>query len=284
VTDTQPFAIDVASWIGRTLERRDVIDERLVAEFRATFSPHLAMAPAVPPGLHWCLAPEILGSDQIGRDGHAKLGIHLPDVGLERRMWAGGEMIQHGEFALGDIVSKTSTIEDIAAKSGKSGNLVFVKVRNRYSVRDALILEERQDIVYRQAAPPEPDIAPAAPTAPPDAPVIPPDSWSVTPSPVLLFRYSAMTFNGHRIHYDAPYARQVERYEGLVVHGPLQATLMLNLAVVRAGRLPGRFNFRGLAPLISDRPFSVTAIPRDGELETKVVSQAGIVTMSGTAA
>ena len=104
MTGTQPFAIDAATWIGCTLERRDVIAERLVAEFRATFSHHIAMAPAVPPGLHWCLAPDILNSDQLGRDGHPKLGIYLPDVGLERRMWAGGELIHHGDFAIGDTV------------------------------------------------------------------------------------------------------------------------------------------------------------------------------------
>lgn len=284
MTDPQSLPADSASWIGRAFERSDVIDQRLVAEFTATLSPHIEARSKLPLGLHWCLAPDTLASDELGRDGHPKLGIYLPDLGLGRRMWAGGELVYHGDFTLGDTVSKTSTIEDVAVKSGTSGKLAFVKVRQLYRARGALILEERQDIVYRQAPPTSHDAAPAPTIAPSvDTTQLPPGSWSITPTPVLLFRYSAMTFNSHRIHFDEAYARQVEGYDGLVVHGPLQATLMLNLAAARSGRRLRRFNSRGLAPLICDGPFHVTAIPRDGELETKVVSRAGIVTMSGSA-
>jgi len=273
-----------ASWIGRASERADVIDQRLVSEFMATLSPHIEARSTLPLGLHWCLAPDTVTSDELGRDGHPKLGISLPDLGLERRMWAGGELIYHGDFMLGDAVTKTSTIEDVTAKSGKSGKLVFVKVQQLYRARGALILEERQDIVYRQALPTSHDAAPASTTASSAYETqLPPGSWSITPTSILLIRYSAMTFNSHRIHYDEAYARQVEGYDGLVVHGPLQATFMLNLAVARSDSRLRRFIYRGVAPLICDGPFHVIAIPRDGALETKVVSRAGIVTMSGTA-
>ena len=285
MTDPQSLHADAARWIGRAFERSDVIDERLLAEFTATLSPHLEAGSGLPLGLHWCLAPDTLASGELGRDGHPKLGIYLPDLGLERRMWAGGELVYHGDFTLGDTVTKTGTIEDVAVKSGRSGMLVFVKVRQLYRAGGDLILDERQDIVYRQAPPTSLD-GPRAPTIAPaaEATNLPPGSWSITPTPILLFRYSAMTFNSHRIHYDETYARQVEGYDGLVVHGPLQATLMLNLAAARSERPLRRFNYRGLAPLICDGPFHVTVIRRDGALEAKVVSRAGIVTMSGTAA
>jgi 3-methylfumaryl-CoA hydratase len=284
MTDPQSLP-KAASWIGRTFERSDVIDQRLVAEFTATLSPYMEAGSTLPPGIHWCLAPDILASGELGRDGHPKLGTFLPDLGFERRMWAGGELVYHGAFMLGDTVAKTSTIEDVAVKSGKSGKLVFVTVRQLYHARGSLILEERQDIVYRQAPPTSRDGAPASTIAPSvdAATQLPSGSWSITPSSVLLFRYSAMTFNSHRIHYDEAYARQIEGYDGLVVHGPLQATFMLNLAAARSDSRLRRFSYRGIAPLICDGPFQVTAIPRDGALETKVVSRAGTVTMSGTA-
>jgi 3-methylfumaryl-CoA hydratase len=271
---------DLAGWIGRRSEREDVMDERLIAEFTATFSPYLAKAAQVPPGLFWCLAPDIEPMAALGGDGHPRLGLFLPDPSLPRRMWAGGELAFHGDFSPGDRVTKASTIEDIAFKAGKSGRLCFATLRHRYSARGKLVVEERQDIVYREPTGPSGSAAPAraAGELRPG-----PGDWEVTPSPTLLFRYSAMTFNGHRIHYDFPYATRAEGYAGLVVHGPLQATLLLNLAAERRGRLPRRFAYRGLAPLICDRPFLVTA-EEDlaGGLETRIVAASG-VTMSGRA-
>lgn len=272
--------VDVAAWIGRRGERQDVIAERLIAEFTATLSPHLADGTAVPPGIFWCLGPDILEMERLGGDGHPRLGQFLPDVGLPRRMWAGGELTFHGDFAPGDRVAKTSAIDDIGFKSGKSGRLCFVTVRHRYDVGVRHVLDERQDIVYREATRLGPGSSPAGTAA--AAP--PPDAWTVAPSPTLLFRYSAMTFNGHRIHYDHPYATGVEGYAGLVVHGPLQATLMLNLAVARLRRLPRRFAYRGVAPLICDRPCHVAAADRtEGGLDLRIVAASGETTMSGTA-
>jgi 3-methylfumaryl-CoA hydratase len=271
---------DISIWIGRKLERRDIVDERLIVEFQATLSPYIGLASPVPLGLHWCLAPDMLTSDRLGRDGHPRLGIFLPDLGLQRRMWAGGELVLHRDFNPGDAVTKSSTIEDIVVKSGKSGKLGFVTIRNHYSAEGQLIIDERQDIVYRES--PAKTVG-ASETAKPPASPEPPESWTVTPTPTLLFRYSAMTFNGHRIHYDQPYARGVEGYDGLVVHGPLQATLMLNLAAKRLSRPPRRFSYRGLAPLTCGGPFTVAALPHDDGLETQIVSAMGTITMSGRA-
>lgn len=271
---------DVSAWIGRKLERQDIIDERMIAEFKATLSPYIGRSSPLPPGIHWCLAPDMLTSDQLGRDGHPQLGIFLPDLGLQRRMWAGGELTFHGDFIPGDTVTKTSIIEDVAFKSGKSGKLGFVKVRHHYAVRGQVVIDERQDIVYRE--PSTATIGSAFLTEATSGLAAAADHWVIAPSSTLLFRYSAMTFNGHRIHYDQPYAREIEGYTGLVVHGPLQATLMLNLAISRKGGLPRRFNYRGLAPLTCDQPFKVTAFPSgDGGFDTSVVSAAGVVTMSG---
>jgi 3-methylfumaryl-CoA hydratase len=137
----------LASWIGRHEERQDVLDQRLIAEFAATFAPHLTGATSLPPGLFWCLFPDIEPARELGGDGHSRLGLHLPDVGLQRRMWAGGELAFHGDFSAGDTVAKTSTVEDIVFKSGSTGRLCFVTLHNHYSVSNTLILEERQDIV-----------------------------------------------------------------------------------------------------------------------------------------
>ena len=257
-------------WIGRRTERRDRVSERLVAEFRATLAPHIAeTGDAAPPGLFWCLAPETVAAQDLGSDGHARLGLTLPPVPFGRRMWAGGEVHFHGGLAPGDEIEKVSTIEDIALKTGSTGRLCFVHVRHRYSVDTRLVIDERQDIVYRENA---------AAAKPPPAPQPPPSGWTVTPAPVMLFRYSALIFNGHRIHYDHPYATGTEGYDGLVVHGPLQATLMLNLVTATLGRLPQRFSYRGLAPLTGAAPFTVTA--EEGGLTARVVSAAGVVTMT----
>ncbi len=268
-----------AHWIGRRTVREDVVSPRLLAEFRATFGDALAEAP-VPPGLFWCLAPEIVGAGDLGGDGHPRLGLFLPDLPFERRMWAGGEVAIHGSFAPGDTVTKTSVIESIAFKDGSTGPLCFVAVRHAYAVGDRVVVDERQDIVYRQAGTRRAD--PAA--RPADRPAAAFREVR-TATTTELFRYSAMTFNGHRIHYDVAYATGVEGHRGLVVHGPLQATLMLNLAARAAGREPSRFAYRGLAPLCAGESFAVEADWRgDAEIAVAVLAEAGGPTMTGTAA
>jgi 3-methylfumaryl-CoA hydratase len=279
VAATSPDGVSFADWIGRSWERRDTLTPRLAAEFDATFAPHLAHIAGARPGSFWTLAPDIEPALRLGVDGHPRLGIFLPTLPFPRRMWAGGELHFEGSFDVGDEVVKTSTIEDIAFKTGASGPLAFVAVRHRYSVGGRRFLDERQDIVYR--APPSEDASqPAKPAQPPGEGA---RCWQVSVTPTMLMRYSATTFNGHRIHYDAPYARDVEGYAGLVVHGPMQATLMLNLAAETLGRLPRSFRYRGLAPLIGGAPIMVEAMaPSVGQLSTRIVSADGVATMSAT--
>lgn len=270
---------DYAEWIGRNIRRCDPVTPRLLAEFRATLD--VVLAPLdVPPGVEFCLAPDICASDLLGRDGHPRTGIFLPDLPLPRRMWAGGQIRHLAPLAEGDQVTRSSTIENVTFKTGRSGPLGFVTVRHLYQVDGATRIDERQDIVYRE------DPAPGAPkpTLPQAQPWLDAENREIITNPTLLFRYSALTFNGHRIHYDAPYAREVEGYDGLVVHGPMQAIWLQNLAVMLLGRAPTLFDYRGTAPLICGQPVRVEAKTDANEIALRVrrVSD-NTVTMQGTA-
>lgn len=256
---------DFSDWIGRSITREDEIGPRLLAAYRATLDGSLAPL-EVPPGVEFCLAPDICAPDLLGRDGHPRTGLFLPNLPLPRRMWAGGQINRTAPLCPGDIVTRTSTIEDVTSKTGRSGPLGFVTVRHIYSVYGETRITERQDIVYR--ADPAPD-APA-PNVPPAEPWPGAEGWDMTTTSTLLFRYSALTFNGHRIHYDAPYAREVEGYRGLVVHGPLQAIWMQNLAATLFGTAPARFDYRGLAPLICGDAVRVEARMTPGGADLRV--------------
>ncbi|WP_342364361.1 FAS1-like dehydratase domain-containing protein [Terrarubrum flagellatum] len=247
------------SWIGRTEEAEDVITPRLVAEYEATFAPHLAEVGdgEAPLGLHWCLAPPIRPMSELGPDGHPAKGGFLPPVPLPRRMWAGGTIEYRAPLKAGDRVVRHSTIEDVSAKIGRTGSLCFVAVRHEIATARGLALSERHDIVYREAN--APGAASVKPEAPPAAAERADITWTVEASPVLLFRYSAMTFNGHRIHYDHPYVTGVEGYAGLVVHGPIQSTLLFNLAATLGEKPPALFSYRGLSPLTDGPAFRVAA-------------------------
>jgi 3-methylfumaryl-CoA hydratase len=280
VTAGLPQDADFSDWIGRHTERRDRITPRMVREFEATLAPHLAPGLPAPAGIFWCLAPEAFPAAELGPDGHPRTGLVLPALPFPRRMWAGGELLFHGDVRTGDEVDRHSTIEAVTFKTGSTGRLGFVTVRHRYSVAGHLVLNERQDIVYRE--PP----SRAAATVPVPSGVAGPGPemlrrWSVETDPTLLFRYSALTFNGHRIHYDHPYATAVEGYEGLVVHGPLQATLLLTIAAAELGRLPRRFAYRGLTALTCGMPLALE-LARDGAgaLSARAVTQGGVVTMA----
>ena len=276
--DDAAIKAQFASWFRRRTEQHDTIDQRLVEQVNATLFPYVADNLALPAGIFWCLSPDIETADKLGGDGHPKTGIFMPDLPFPRRMWAGGELVFHDEFLFDQAVDKTTTIENIAVKSGKSGQLGFVTVRHHYCCNGKLLLDERQDIVYRESLPltvvPKPDVE--------ERPLL--DVWTVDATSTLLFRYSALTFNGHRIHYDHPYATGVEDYAGLVVHGPLQATLMLNLASQCLGRTPVRFSYRGQSPLIAGQTFRVEAFARrEGGIDARVVSAHGITTMTAYA-
>jgi 3-methylfumaryl-CoA hydratase len=255
MSETREFG----EWIGRSSEAEDLVTAELVARYRAILDPHLAPAPddAAPLCLHWCLSPAVAPMAELGRDGHPALNRNLPPVPNPRRMWAGGEIETHDWLRVGDTVRRVSTIADVSKKTGRTGELWFVAVNHDYLTPRGLAIRERQDLVYREEARPDapaPASAAAAPTARTSQ-----RRWDVEPGPVMLFRYSAITFNGHRIHYDLPYATGVEGYAGLVVHGPIQATLLMNLAAVAEGRPPRRFRYRGVAPAIAERPLGVCA-------------------------
>lgn len=244
------------TWIGRSTETSDTITPRMVEEFRATFEPYLA--PLADPGhallaMQWCLAPLVSPMASLSLDGMPTGTGMMPAVPLPRRMWAGGEISTFGPLPVGVAIVRRSTIADVALKSGRTGQLMFVTVDHDYLVGGQLVLRDRQDAVYREAA----GEASAVPAAPASAPEPADRAWTVEPSAVLLFRYSAMTFNSHRIHYDRPYAVTVEGYDGLIVHGPLQGSLAFNLAAVIGAGAPARFAYRNLSPLTDDGTFQV---------------------------
>jgi len=278
-----PVAVDIdhlRSWIGREDVARAVVGDELVRKYHATLD-HPGAPPRpgepVPQLLHFCLAPATVPTAELGSDGHAERGGFLPPVPLPRRMWAGGELIFHRDLLAADEVTRTSRIADVVLKEGRSGALCFVTVAHRLEANGALLIEERQDIVYREAAG----------TAGPGqaAPVAEQGTHrkALRAGPPLLFRYSALIFIAHRIHYDRPYATEVEGYPGLVVHGPLQAALLCDFATQIAGKRPRRFSFRGLAPLFEHDAFALHASEEDGGLRLWTARDGGPVAMAAQA-
>lgn len=279
------MSIDIArlsSWTGKTEDAQDIVTPRLVQSFAATFGRHLApQAPGEAPlALHWCLAPPISDIEACGPDGHAAKGGFLPPVPLPRRMWAGGRIETLSPLREGDRVTRHSSIGDIVYKEGRSGPLCFVAVHHDYVTERGVAVRERHDIVYREAAATGASAigapGPAAMGEPADL------TWEVEGSPLLLFRYSALTFNGHRIHYDAPYATEMEGYAGLVVHGPIQATLIANIIATLTEGAPIRLDYRGLNPLIAGDIFRVKAKRQaDGSVRGWTEGGDGSVRMEG---
>jgi len=267
-------------WIGNTRSVTDTITPRLAASLAAVLDEtvDLAEGDPAPAGIHWCLSPDIAPMAGLGADGHPARGGFLPPVPLPRRMWAGGRLRFHGNFRVGERVRRDSVIRDVAAKEGRSGALCFVTVAHEYHGAAGLVLSEEHDIVYRAIAP---TVLPEPPAAPRQGDI----RAEIEASPVLLARYSAVTFNGHRIHYDRDYAREEELYPGLIVHGPLQATYLLRMARDAFGAMPARFDFRGRAPLFDGGTFSLEA-RRDGDdrLELWTAARNGAVTLEAEAA
>lgn len=247
-------------WIGRQETTSDVIALSHIRRLHDTLDLEgtLHEGDPLPPLWHFTTHLTSVPISKVGRDGHPQRGGFLPPVALPRRMWAGGRFTFSRDFHIGDEVTKTSTIDKVAMKTGRTGSLCFVTVRHELAVDGELCVVEEQDLVYRE------DPAPGSPRPEPKpAPTDAESSATITPTEVMLFRYSALTFNGHRIHYDREYAREVEGYEGLVFHGPLTATLLAGLAVETLGAL-GSFSFRALRPLFDTAPFTISAV-HDGE-------------------
>jgi len=276
------------TWQGKSETLSDTLTATPVAALSATLDrddPAPAAGTAVPPLWHWLYFLPHARQSEIGPDGHPKRGGFLPPVPLPRRMWAGGRLRWDAAnpLCVGQTVQRQSTIQSVKHKAGRSGELLFVLVEHRFSNENGLALTEEHDIVYRSAAQPG-EAAPAPQKPPMDGQA----AWSrtITADAVVLFRYSALTFNGHRIHYDRQYVTEVEGYPGLIVPGPLIATLLLDLL---RRSLPGArvasFDFRAVRPAFDLHPFSVHGKPSsDGKtIELWAQDHEGFLTMQGTA-
>jgi 3-methylfumaryl-CoA hydratase len=227
----------------------DVILAAQAVKLAATLDcapPALSEGDPLPPGWHWTCFHEVTPLSGIGRDGHQALGEFLPPVDLPRRMWAAGDIEVNHPLGIGETVEKVSTIEAVDEKQGRTGKLVFVRVGHRFTGNMGADMREVHQIVYREAP---------APDAPAPPPQMPKDTaeWSrdMTAGPVQLFRYSALTFNSHRIHYDVDFCRNEEGYDGLIIHGPLTATMLMEaVRELEPNRALKNFSFRAVSPLI----------------------------------
>ncbi len=254
---------NLREWVGRAEERVDQVSAAPLAALSATLDhndPEPRPGAQIPPLWHWLYFTPLTRQSEIGPDGHTQRGGFLPPVPLPRRMWAGGRLEFFHPVCVGEEIRRTSRIEDVSGKDGRSGALVFVRVRHEIANAHGVAILEEHEIVFREN--PRPDApAPSPVAAPADASF----SRRVVPDPVLLFRYSALTFNAHRIHYDRSYVTGVEGYPGLIVHGPLIATLLADLLRrERPSAQLRRFAFRAVRPLFDIHPFTVCG-REDGE-------------------
>jgi 3-methylfumaryl-CoA hydratase len=271
------------AWIGREEERSERILASVVASMAATLD--LERAPRagepLPPGWQWLFFNPPQRRSALGADGHPRLGGFLPPIESARRMWAGSRVRYLADLPIEAPATRRSRILKIENKTGKRGSLWFVTVQHVISCDGTPRISEEQDIVYREITAPATESVPAMQRYE----GVPQWSVGVEPDTTLLFRYSALTFNGHRIHYDRAYAREQEGYPDLVVHGPLTATLLQQLALDRgAGRMLARFDFRGVTPLFVGRTFLLEGRPaEDGALALWARGPEGELTMSATA-
>lgn len=276
-------------WIGRTEIRSDSHDPALVRRWTATFDRAAPDDGTVPQGVHWCLGVPEAATAALGIDGHplrdGSPDSFLPPVPLPRRMWAASAITFLRPLRLGAPVERRSRIAAISEKQGGSGQLVFVDIEHETACAGDLCIRETQSIVYRDAPPQG-----CPPVPPPPGPDhFDPAPWqchrALAPDEALLFRFSALTFNAHRIHYDLPYATKAEGYRGLVVHGPLTASLLLNLAAQQFGdNALKTFAFRGLSPAICGEGLHLVLRSDQGQIELGAFASDGRHVMSATAA
>lgn len=276
------------AWLGREELREDRIDTAAVARWCATLDRPAAADGTAPQGYHWCLGLPDAETADLGEDGHPRRdpspSSFMPPVPLPRRMWASSKVEFLHPLRIGETVERRSRVKAITPKEGGSGSLVFLEVEHETIFKNRVAVREVQSIVYREAAP---EGAPAVP--PPPGPELKGlDGWSATrtliPSEPLLFRFSALTFNSHRIHYDLPYATAQEGYRGLVVHGPLTATLLLDLARRAFGEQPlSRFSFRAISPAICGETLHLALREAGAGLELTALASDGRQIMAATA-
>lgn len=274
---------ELRDWTGRKETRHDAITSWPITALAATLNePEITAEEGkpVPPGWHWMFFLEAKPAPELGVDGHPKRGGFLPPVPLPRRMWAGGRLEFLRPLLVGERVTRESEIVSVEPKSGRSGTLVFVTVRHTIAAQGEPSIVEEQDIVYRDAARAGEPLPPGK-----QAPATPQSTRRVVPDAVMLFRYSALTFNGHRIHYDRDYATHEEHYAGLVVHGPLQATLLLDLCRHSSKRPIRKFEYRAQYPMFAGAPFTVNGSFDESSAQAEVwtANEAGYYAMRGTA-
>ena len=272
-----------AEWVGKTESVEDEISHAPAQAVLATLDDTATSITAgfpLPPLWQWFYFLPKAPQSRLGPDGHPERGGFMPPIELPRRMFAGARMRFHQPLRIGKPARRDAVIRSVSEKSGRTGTLAFVTVAYSFVQDDVLCIEEEQDIVYREPGAPLPAPEPAelAPVAE--------GAWSrsVVPDPTLLFRFSALTFNAHRIHYDRPYTNNVEGYPGLVVHGPLTAILLMELVRHNAAGPVAEFEFRGRAPLFDLMPFRVAAVPGDeGRIELEARGPDNVVAMTATA-
>lgn len=274
---------DFAAWIGREKTTTDFAEPNRANGLRALLDsplPTLTEGDTLPPLWHWLYFWEPVAQSELAEDGHVTRGSFLPASDLPRRMWAGSEVTWEAPLLLGEHLTRRSVIESVSPKEGRSGRLLFITLRHEIKSDGRPCVTERQSIVYREAA------TPGAP--PPKAATAPGEAlWQrrLLPDTRLLFRYSALTFNAHRIHYDEDYACNVEGYPALVVHGPLLATMMVDLAVrERPDATLRSFRFRALAPVFSSEAFRVCGLPQDDGLRLWIETSGGMAMDGATTA
>jgi 3-methylfumaryl-CoA hydratase len=277
---------NLGAWIGRQERQIDRVGATPVQALNATLD-HAPMeaqsGTALPPLWHWLYFLPLHRQSEIGADGHARRGGFLPPVALPRRMWAGSQFEFRSPVRVGDAIERISTIADVTEKSGRTGRLVFVKVRHelRCNGQSDPAIVEFHDIVYREARQPG-DVEPK----PLPAPTVAAWQREIVPDDVLLFRYSALTFNGHRIHYDRRYVTEVEGYPGLIVHGPLIATLLMDLVRRQMPEADvATFSFKAVRPTFDLHPFKVSGAPESNGKTIRLWAQdhEGWLTMDAVA-
>ena len=270
-------------WIGRSTQVSDIVTAQQVKGLRATLFLDIGepkKGDAAPFTVHWCLAPPVFPMSELGADGHPARGGFLPPVPLPRRMWAGGELEFFDALRVGDAPKRTARISDVTVKTGSTGTLCFVAVEHVVTTPRGIAIRERQDIVYREMGG-----AQGPPAKAPPPPPVAKHRETHMADPVLLFRYSALTFNGHRIHYDRDYVTRVEGYPGLIFHGPLQAAFIVELAAkLHGGTPPKKLSYRGVQPLFEGAEFSINADDSGSGMELWTANAEGQPTMKGTAA
>jgi 3-methylfumaryl-CoA hydratase len=282
------------TWVGRRQTSEETLSPTPARALAATLD-HERFPDSgdpLPPLWHWIYFTPLAPQSELGADGHPKLGVFMPPIPFPRRMWAGGRLTFLAPFRIGERAQRETELLKVSLKSGQQGALLFVTLRHRLSTSGGLAIEEEQDIVYREPTDQKTSTAAPETAAKSDqkshqkldqkpAPAL----WRdpVHPSPTLLFRYSALTFNAHRIHYDLPYARDVEGYPGLVVHGPLTATLLADRLAAHVGGRLTSFSFRGQRPLFAGVDFTLCG-DKDGDAyKLWAETPDGAVAMSATA-